>query len=159
MKLHFYSFSSPLGTLTLQGTDSALTGLYFPDFLPKTENFKENSLFLRAKEEITAYFHGNLQEFHLPLALEGTAFQLSVWQSLEREVSYGTTCTYGELADKMGNSKAIRAVGTACGRNPLPIILPCHRILPKSGGVGQYLGGSEAKAFLLGLEKKNYDNK
>ena len=109
--------------------------------------------------QLSEYFAGTRQRFDLPLSLIGTPFQQSVWERLQR-LPYGSTITYGELALKIGNRWAARAVGGAVARNPLPILVPCHRVLPASGGIGAYAlhslpdgSGTETKRFLLELEQ------
>jgi methylated-DNA-[protein]-cysteine S-methyltransferase len=102
-------------------------------------------------EQLEAYLDGRLEEFDLPLAPEGTDFQLQVWQELQN-IPYGTTISYGELAGRIGNPKAVRAVGTANGSNPLPIVIPCHRVIGADGSLTGYGGGLEIKEALLSLE-------
>ncbi len=102
--------------------------------------------------QLEAYFAGELTDFSLALAPRGTPFQLSVWQAL-REIPYGATRSYGELARAIGRPKASRAVGAANGSNPLPIVVPCHRVIGSSGKLTGFGGGLEAKAILLSLEQ------
>ena len=104
-------------------------------------------------EQFAAYFAGALREFSLPLSLVGTPFQQQVWQAL-RTIAYGETISYGEQARRIGNPRAVRAVGAANGRNPLPIVLPCHRVVGKNGSLTGYAGGVQVKQFLLQLESK-----
>lgn len=105
----------------------------------------------RARAELTAYFAGRLRDFTLPLDVRGTPFQQRVWQTL-RSIPYGTTWSYGLLAARIGQPGAGRAVGNANGRNPLPIVIPCHRVIRSGGGLGGYSAGLAIKRFLLALE-------
>ena len=105
----------------------------------------------QARQQLTEYFAGQRREFDLPLAPAGTDFQRRVWELL-REIPYGETVTYGELARRLGNPKSARAVGMACNRNPIAIVVPCHRVVGSTGSLTGYAGGLDAKAFLLKLE-------
>lgn len=104
-----------------------------------------------AREQLAAYFAGRLRRFDLPLAPRGTPFQLRVWRALQ-DIPYGQTCSYSELAAAISSPRACRAVGQANGRNPLMIIIPCHRVIAAGGGLGGYSGGLDIKRFLLRLE-------
>ncbi|BFO16998.1 hypothetical protein SHKM778_33860 [Streptomyces sp. KM77-8] len=108
--------------------------------------------FSEAREQLTAYFAGELKEFTLELRLHGTPFQRGVWDRLTR-IPYGETRTYGQLADALGNAKASRAVGLANGRNPIGIIVPCHRVIGTTGGLTGYGGGLDRKRRLLDHER------
>ncbi|HKM13667.1 MAG TPA: methylated-DNA--[protein]-cysteine S-methyltransferase, partial [Candidatus Methanomethylophilaceae archaeon] len=126
-------------------------GLYFPcSNLPIAED-KETEIIAEAISQVNEYFSGKRKKFELPLTCKGTEFQELVWSALS-EIPYGETVTYGELAAKLGNPKSSRAVGTACAKNPLPIIVPCHRVVQSSGGIGSYAGGKKLKEDLLNLE-------
>jgi methylated-DNA-[protein]-cysteine S-methyltransferase len=115
----------------------------------------DDPLLVEAARQLTAYFAGELQEFDLPLRPGGTAFQERVWAELRR-VGYGQTATYGELAERLGLSKgASRAVGAANGRNPIGIVIPCHRVVGAAGSMSGYAGGVERKRLLLGLEQES----
>lgn len=105
------------------------------------------------KKELKEYFSGKRKQFTITYTLSGTEFQLDVWSTLLL-IPYGETITYKDLAVKIGRPKAVRAVGTACGKNPLPIIIPCHRVVPSFGGIGNYVWGSKVKKQLIDLEKK-----
>ncbi|MFH0515717.1 methylated-DNA--[protein]-cysteine S-methyltransferase [Streptomyces sp. M41] len=146
---------SPYGPLTLVAEDGLLCGLYMTDqrHRPPEETFgtREESLFAEAEEQLDAYFAGELKEFTLELSLRGTPFQRSVWAEL-RKIPYGETRTYGELADILGNSGASRAVGLANGKNPIGIIVPCHRVVGANGGLTGYGGGLARKQSLLDFE-------
>jgi methylated-DNA-[protein]-cysteine S-methyltransferase len=115
---------------------------------------RTTSLIERARRQLEAYFAGKRYEFDLPLAPNGTAFQRSVWHELER-VPFGATVAYGELARRIHNPQASRAVGAACGRNPLAIVIPCHRVIGKNGGLVGFGGGLGLKTALLQLEEEH----
>ena len=145
---------SPLGPLLLLSDGRALTGLFMNDRAvpggsveqPDAEPFPE------VRRQLAAYFAGRLRSFDLPLSPMGTTFQRIVWAFL-REIPYGEMISYGTLARQMGEPKACRAVGMANGRNPLSIVVPCHRVVGASGKLTGYGGGVANKAFLLDLEK------
>ncbi|MGW4026395.1 methylated-DNA--[protein]-cysteine S-methyltransferase [Streptomyces sp. NPDC005009] len=155
MKQHTVT-DSPYGPLTLVADDGVLCGLYMTDqrHRPPEETFgvPDDTPFDEAREQLSAYFAGELKEFTLELRLHGTPFQRRVWDRLTR-IPYGETRTYGQLADTLGNSKASRAVGLANGRNPIGIIVPCHRVIGASGGLTGYGGGLERKQRLLDFER------
>lgn len=138
---------SPVGTLTLFEDQDALVALDWG----WVEGGTETPLLEAARQQLEDYFAGQRQDFALPLAPHGTAFQQKVWTAMAA-IPYGQTRTYGQLAGLLGT--APRAVGGACGRNPLPIIVPCHRVLAAQGRLGGYSGldGLESKRFLLTLE-------
>ncbi|WP_405626597.1 methylated-DNA--[protein]-cysteine S-methyltransferase [Streptomyces sp. NBC_00016] len=146
---------SPYGPLTLVADDGVLCGLYMTEqrHRPPEENFgpRDDTLFGDAEEQLEAYFAGELKEFSLELRLHGTPFQRSVWDGL-RKIPYGETRTYGELAEALGNPTASRAVGLANGRNPIGIIVPCHRVIGAGGGLTGYGGGLDRKRRLLDFE-------
>ncbi|GAA2556613.1 methylated-DNA--[protein]-cysteine S-methyltransferase [Streptomyces fimbriatus] len=147
---------SPYGPLTLVADDGVLCGLYMADqrHRPPEETFgdRDDTPFAEAEEQLAAYFAGELKEFTLELRLHGTPFQRSVWDQLTR-IPYGETRSYGRLADVLGNPKASRAVGLANGRNPVSIIIPCHRVVGSTGGLTGYGGGLERKQRLLDFER------
>ncbi len=147
---------SPYGPLTLVATDGVLSGLYMTDqrHRPPEETFgrPDDTPFTEAIEELRAYFTGELKDFSTQLRLDGTPFQRSVWEQL-RKIPYGETRSYGELADALGNPKASRAVGLANGRNPLGIIVPCHRVVGADGSLTGYGGGLQRKQRLLDFER------
>ncbi|MFD0415000.1 methylated-DNA--[protein]-cysteine S-methyltransferase [Streptomyces sp. NPDC127108] len=146
---------SPYGPLTLVATDGTLSGLYMTEqrHRPAEETFgdRDPSPFGPATEQLDAYFAAELKEFDLPLRLDGTSFQRSVWQRL-LEIPYGETRTYGELAAELGNPAASRAVGLANGKNPIGVIVPCHRVIGANGGLTGYGGGLDRKQRLLAFE-------
>ncbi|TAN62015.1 MAG: methylated-DNA--[protein]-cysteine S-methyltransferase [Magnetospirillum sp.] len=141
------SFNSPIGPLALFEADDAIVAVDW-GWLPEND---PSPLLLRARDQLEEYFDGKRRMFDLPLAPHGTAFQRRVWAELEK-IPFGATLTYGELAGRLGT--APRPLGGACGRNPIPVIIPCHRVLAANGGLGGYSGidGIETKEFLLRLE-------
>ncbi|MFI0235438.1 methylated-DNA--[protein]-cysteine S-methyltransferase [Streptomyces sp. NPDC016845] len=147
---------SAYGPLTLVATDGTLSGLYMTDqrHRPAEETFgaRDERPFGAVIDQLNAYFAGELVAFDVPLHLHGTPFQRSVWERL-RKIPYGETRTYGELAAALGNSAASRAVGLANGKNPVGVIVPCHRVIGASGGLTGYGGGLERKRRLLDFER------
>lgn len=141
---------SPVGQLTLTQEAQALTGLRFGT-QPQQGAEGPTPLLAETVRQLEEYFAGKRTEFSLPLAPKGTDFQLRVWQALLR-IPYGETRSYGELAAMVGNPKACRAVGGANHRNPLPILIPCHRVVGAKGSLTGYAGGLAVKEFLLKLE-------
>lgn len=144
--------SSPVGPLTLTQEDQALTGLHFGEH-PQQGAEGPTPLLEEAARQLEEYFAGQRKEFSLPLAPKGTEFQLRVWQAL-LQIPYGETRSYGELAAIVGNPKACRAVGGANHRNPLSILIPCHRVVGTGGNLTGYAGGLNVKEFLLKLESE-----
>ncbi|MGW2594050.1 methylated-DNA--[protein]-cysteine S-methyltransferase [Streptomyces sp. NPDC001515] len=151
---------SPYGPLTLVASDGVLCGLYMTGqrHRPPEETFgvPDPAPFDEAVEQLDAYFAGELRAFDLPLRLEGTPFQRLVWAELLR-IPYGETRTYGELAGNLGKPGASRAVGLANGKNPVGIIVPCHRVIGASGGLTGYGGGLDRKQRLLAFENGTED--
>lgn len=147
---------SPVGPLTLVGTDGHLTGVYFSEHshLPDPDGFgpRTDAGFENATRQLAEYFAGDRTSFDVPLAPVGNAFQQKVW-ALLRRIPYGQTRTYGQLAAELGDPGLARAVGTANGRNPLSVIVPCHRVVGADGNLTGYAGGLERKRFLLALEE------
>ncbi|WP_433340198.1 methylated-DNA--[protein]-cysteine S-methyltransferase [Streptomyces sp. CA-253872] len=147
---------SPYGTLTLVATDGVLSGLYLPRHRhrPADETFGERDArpFAPALDQLGAYFAGELTTFDLPLHQDGTPFQRTVWDALVR-IPYGETRSYGQLATALGKPSASRAVGLANGRNPISIIVPCHRVVGADGSLTGYAGGVEKKKALLAFER------
>jgi methylated-DNA-[protein]-cysteine S-methyltransferase len=143
-----HSVETPIGPLLLRASDGSLTGV---SFAASSSASSTEPLLLEAEAQLEAYFAGELERFDLPLAPRGTVFQQSVWERL-REIPYGTTATYAELAAAIGRPSACRAVGAANGRNPLPVIVPCHRVIGAAGALTGYGGGLGRKRRLLALE-------
>lgn len=148
--------SSPLGALTLVATGGVLSGLYLDRqcHRPPAETFGEPdpTPFTEALRQLEEYFAGHRTRFDLPVTLTGTPFQRTVWAAL-REIPYGHTTSYGQLAERIGCRGAARAVGLANGRNPVCIIVPCHRVVGATGELTGYGGGLERKRHLLALER------
>ncbi|GAA3867998.1 methylated-DNA--[protein]-cysteine S-methyltransferase [Tessaracoccus defluvii] len=146
---------SPIGELTVVAEDGALVGLYMTGHrpAPDPESFGErvDDALPAATAQLTEYFAGERTAFDLPLAPRGTAFQQAVWAAL-RDIPYGETRSYGELAAALGRPGASRAVGLANGRNPISIVVPCHRVVGAGGKLTGYAGGMERKSWLLALE-------
>ncbi|MCE9609734.1 MAG: methylated-DNA--[protein]-cysteine S-methyltransferase [Chthoniobacter sp.] len=153
--LYFTEFSSPVGTIQLTGTDAALTGVFMEQHrhqpVRPLHAVRDAAPLRTAQEALEAYFAGERRTFTLALAPQGTAFQQRVWLAL-RAIPYGTTISYGELARRIGQPRASRAVGLANGRNPISIIVPCHRVIGANGTLTGYGGGLERKRYLLALE-------
>jgi len=147
---------SPYGPLTLVATDGTLSNLYMTDqrHRPAQETFgaRDDRPFGEAVDQLEAYFASELKEFTLELHLHGTPFQRSVWEQLLR-IPYGETRSYGDLAAALGNPGASRAVGLANGKNPVSIIVPCHRVVGSNGSLTGYGGGLERKQRLLDFEQ------
>lgn len=147
---------SPLGTLTLESDGVALTRIHLPGTVPSgvatLKRRDDRPIFVVLADQLATYFAGEPVAFDLPLAPGGTPFQREVWAKLQR-IPAGETITYAELAARVGRPRAHRAVGAANGRNPLPIIVPCHRVIGSDGRLTGFAGGLEAKRWLLGLEK------
>jgi methylated-DNA-[protein]-cysteine S-methyltransferase len=149
---------SPIGPLLIAGDQEALHLIAFPrNGKPQrpeagwTEGI--SGPLAEAVRQLREYFAGRRRDFDLPLVLEGTDFQRKVWRKLQ-EIPYGETISYGELAKRVGNPKASRAVGSANGKNRIPIVIPCHRVIAGDGGLGGFGGGLSTKEKLLALEGK-----
>ena len=151
------SCASPLGKLLLAAADSALVGVWFDDQahlpdLSRCPSAPDHPVLRQARLELAQYFAGQRRSFALPLSTAGgTPFQQTVWQAL-LGLPFGSTCSYGELARRIGQPKAVRAVGAAVGRNPWSIIVPCHRVVGADGSLTGYAGGLQRKTALLQLE-------
>jgi methylated-DNA-[protein]-cysteine S-methyltransferase len=162
MNTNRYSeLDSPIGRLRLRGTERGLTGLFMDDHRHGPEAaeqrgwVRDDALFKQARTQLADYFAGRRTSFDLAIdgeALGGTPFQRSVWSELEK-IPFGTTISYGELAKRIGNPAAVRAVGLANGRNPISIIVPCHRVIGANGTLTGYGGGIERKRWLLDFER------
>ena len=146
----YTSINSPVGALTVFAEDDAIVALEWG----RVDNAETSDLLGEAARQLVAYFDGRLNTFDLPLKPHGTAFQKSVWQLME-EIPIGHTRTYSDLAADL--KSGARAVGTACGRNPVPLIIPCHRIVGAAGSLGGYsgAGGIVTKRLLLDLEQSH----
>ncbi len=150
---------SPIGELRIVEHKGAITAIEFspfgpaPDGRPRGERVDDSPVLQEAVAQLTAYFARDRKDFDLPLAPEGTPFQQRVWEQL-RGIAYGETASYGEVAHRLGMTNAAsRAVGLANGRNPIPIVIPCHRVIGSDGSLTGYAGGVERKQTLLELEQ------
>ena len=156
--MNYAYLETPIGTLLIVGDDAAVHRIAFPQRGHAAKPGPELQESQRgpvgeAMRQLREYFAGKRAAFDLPLAPEGTAFQRSVWRQLQ-EIPYGETISYGELARRVGNPKASRAVGSANGANPLPIVIPCHRVIAGDGTLGGFGGGLPTKQTLLALETR-----
>lgn len=155
MANRFTYYESPLGTVTLQANDEGLLGLWFEIYTTKPEELGVRDdgfpIFELVTDQLNLYFSGEVIQFSVPIAAKGTPFQQSVWQALTT-IPYGETWSYAQLADAIGNPKAVRAVGLANGKNPVSVIVPCHRVIGKNGKLTGYAGGVERKQRLLAIE-------
>ena len=137
---------TPIGWLKIHASEDGITAIDF-DAMPDP-GMHGNALTERCKQQLTEYFAGTRDHFDLPLAAEGTTFQRAVWQALVC-IPFGTTCAYQDVADAIGKPKAVRAVGAANGSNPIPIIVPCHRVIGRDGSLIGFGGGLDKKEWLL----------
>lgn len=157
MKLFFKEISSPVGKLKLVASDGALVAILWEKEklgrvrLDEMEVSDKHPILIRTENQLKEYFTGKRKVFDLPLAPIGTSFQQMVWNEL-RQIPFGETRSYGELATKMGSPKASRAVGAANGKNPISIVVPCHRVIGKNGKLTGFAGGLGTKEILLKLE-------
>jgi methylated-DNA-[protein]-cysteine S-methyltransferase len=147
-------YDSPLGSLTLTAGARGLRGIAFPGAAcPPDEGARDPAALAPVAEQLDQYFAGERRSFDLTLALTGSEFQTRVWERL-LEIPYGTTVTYGELALAVGRPDIVRGVAAAVGRTPIPIVIPCHRVLGAGGALTGYGGGLHRKRALLGLERR-----
>jgi len=157
LRIYHSEIDSPLGPLLLTMEHGHLTNVCM--FQQKRvaaiplESISDVGPFDTVTKQLDEYFAGNRREFDVPLRLKGTSFQISVWNELIK-IPYGTTTTYGEIARRIGNPKAVRAVGLANGRNPIPIVVPCHRVIGSNGSLTGFGGGLANKSLLLELESQ-----
>lgn len=143
----YYDFiKTPIGWLKISASDSAITAIDF-DANP-LRTVKPNRWTARCKQQLDEYFSGARRRFDLPLDATGTAFQKRVWQALIK-IPYGKTCAYADIAGAIGKIKAVRAVGAANRRNPIPIVVPCHRVIGRDGSLTGFGGGLDKKEWLL----------
>ncbi len=155
--MNFYTtFQSDMGKIVLQANENGLLGVWFETQTTQPDNLGDytdtNCVLNTAVQQLQEYFAGGRKTFSVPIAAQGTRFQQQVWHALTT-IPYGETWSYQELANAIGNPKAVRAVGTANGKNPLSVIVPCHRVIGKNGTLTGYAGGVERKAQLLKLEQ------
>lgn len=142
---------SPLGPIKIQASDKGITEIAFVSGMLAATN--TSSLTQQAAQQLNAYFAGELNQFNLPLDATGTEFQQQVWRAL-CGIPFGHTCSYGDIAQQINNIKAVRAVGGANGRNPIAIVVPCHRVIGANGTLTGYNGGLDKKTWLLKHEQR-----
>ena len=155
--IRFARFATPLGAMFATASDAGITGIYFdggrhaPGIVPAWHQAPAHPPLAECARQVAAYLDGRRRDFDLPLAPEGTDFQARVWRQIAR-IPFGETITYAELARRAGAPGAARAAGAATGRNPLTLVVPCHRVVGRAGAITGYAGGVERKARLLALE-------
>ncbi|AQS52587.1 Methylated-DNA--protein-cysteine methyltransferase, constitutive [Jeotgalibaca dankookensis] len=154
--MNYLIYQSPIGAYLIGADDTNILAI---DRIDETETIiqKETPLLRVAKQQLSEYFAGQRTVFDLPIKTAGTAFQQQVWQAL-KAIPYGETRSYKEIATAIDNPKAVRAVGGANNKNPISIVIPCHRVIGSSGQLVGYGGGLDAKVFLLALESQNKKN-
>lgn len=156
--MYYCYLDTPIGELLLAGEDDALSMIGFPKGSmrrdPEADWIYNEKPLKKARQQLQEYFAGTRKDFDLPLNINGTEFQVSVLEAL-RDIPYGETVSYGEIARRIGRPKAVRAVGAANGRNPIPIVVPCHRVIGSSGDLTGFGGGLDTKEALLRLEAEN----
>lgn len=148
MKNFIENLNTPLGVMEVQASDIAVMSIYFVD-QEQPEN--PNKITSQAKQQLIEYFSGDREQFNLPLSAKGTDFQQTVWKALST-IDFGKTCSYSDIANQINNPKAVRAVGAANGKNPLTIVVPCHRVIGSNGTLTGYASGTERKQWLLNHE-------
>jgi methylated-DNA-[protein]-cysteine S-methyltransferase len=159
MQLAYKKIQSPVGKLTLVASDKGLVAVLWENDKPERVRLgglikqDNHSVLIQAERQLSEYFTGRRNSFSVPLDMRGTHFQRGVWEAL-LDIPFGETKTYGQLAKQLGNPQAARAVGAASGRNPISIIVPCHRVIGSSGKLTGFAGGLEAKAQLLNMERE-----
>lgn len=150
----YINYLSPIGPLFIREENKMITHLSFQPLSCAGDILSETPLLSETKKQLDQYFAGRRKFFDLPLKPRGTDFQQKVWKELQK-IKYGETVSYLEIAERVGNPKACRAVGMANHRNPIAIVIPCHRVVGKSGQLTGYAGGLHIKEFLLNLEKED----
>ena len=157
MPLRYAVYDTSIGDVTIIANEKALTGLLFGAVDPAGCINEENAALYDAVIEINQYFFGQRKTFDLKLQPEGSEFELKVWDYVLKNVPYGKTCTYEDVAKGIGEPNAERSVGMALNHNPIPLFIPCHRVIGKNGSLVGYVGGTELKKSILAMEKKNSD--
>jgi methylated-DNA-[protein]-cysteine S-methyltransferase len=148
----WYAYApSPIGDLLLVGVEEGLLQIHMRRALPPADAENDERRFARVMRQLHEYFDGKRKTFDLPLAMRGTPFQLDVWRALQR-IPYGETRTYAGIANEIGRPRATRAVGAANGANPIPIVVPCHRVIGTNGSLTGFGGGIDVKRRLLEME-------
>jgi methylated-DNA-[protein]-cysteine S-methyltransferase len=152
MKLYKAYYDSPVGIIEITGTEEGISSLIFVESKNDEEEYPD--CIKNCLEQLDEYFEGKRKEFNVKLMVEGTEFQKSVWNKL-RNIPYGKTASYKDIAQEIGNEKAVRAVGSTNGKNPISIIVPCHRVIGANGKLTGYAGGLWRKEWLLEHEAKH----
>ena len=156
--MYYCYFETPIGELLLAGSEDALAVIGFPEGSmrrdPEHDWIYNEKPFAETMRQLNEYFDGDRHEFDLPLQLDGTEFQVQVLEELKK-IPYGETTSYAAIAERIGRPRAVRAVGAANGRNPIPIVVPCHRVIGKSGDLTGFGGGLDTKEALLRLEAEH----
>lgn len=156
--MYYCYLDTPIGELLLAGENDALSMIGFPKGSmrrdPESDWIYNEKPLAIARQQLQEYFAGDRKDFDLPLRLDGTEFQVKVLKALQK-IPYGETVSYGEIAKRIGKPKAVRAVGAANGRNPIPIVVPCHRVIGSGGDLTGFGGGLDTKEALLRLEAEN----
>ncbi|MEM9403715.1 MAG: methylated-DNA--[protein]-cysteine S-methyltransferase [Pseudomonadota bacterium] len=156
--MQYRFMDSPIGRLLLAGDEDGLSLIGFPQGKghrePEADWVENTAGFADVKQQLDEYFDGRRSDFDLPLCPDGTEFQLDVLRALQ-EIPYGETASYADIARRIGRPKAVRAVGAANGRNPLPIVIPCHRVIGSNGSMTGFGGGTDTKVALLELEARH----
>jgi methylated-DNA-[protein]-cysteine S-methyltransferase len=151
--LRYTYVDTPIGAILIAGDSESIVAIHFAGAKPKPDWIRDDDAFPEACGQLRAYFAGEMQTFSLPLAPQGTEFQMSVWRALQ-QIPYGETTTYSTIANRIGRPAAIRAVGAANGANPIPIVIPCHRVIGSNGSMTGFGGGIDVKRKLLALEAR-----
>ncbi|HSY48152.1 MAG TPA: methylated-DNA--[protein]-cysteine S-methyltransferase [Thermoanaerobaculia bacterium] len=149
----FTYVDTPIGALLVAGDTDGIVEIHFAGAKPRSDWVRDDDSLADAASQLRAYFDGELRAFDLPLKTDGTEFQQRVWSAL-RKIPYGETTTYTAIAERIGRPSAVRAVGAANGANPIPIVIPCHRVIGASGSMTGFGGGIDVKKRLLALEAR-----
>jgi methylated-DNA-[protein]-cysteine S-methyltransferase len=153
VRLIYTYVDTPIGAILIAGDETAIVEIHFAGAKPKPDWTRHPAALREAATQLRAYFAGERQTFDLPLAPRGTEFQQSVWSALQK-IPYGETTTYSTIAERIGRPAAVRAVGAANGANPIPIVIPCHRVIGASGSLTGFGGGIDVKRQLLAMEAR-----
>ena len=154
---NIWFYKTPIGKIGIASENETIIGILFENSkIIENAQEKETPIIKKCHQQLMEYFNQERTHFNLPLAINGTDFQNKVWNAL-MDIPYGSTCSYKDIALKINNEKAVRAVGLANNKNYIPIIIPCHRVIGTSGKLVGYAGGLEMKQYLLDLEKTNAD--
>lgn len=151
---YYYDYNFPIGRLTIVDDGHGICGIHFHTQGKDIGTKRETSNIQNTAYQLTEYFAGDRKKFDIPLSFYGTEFQQKVWKAL-CEIPYGQTCTYKDIAEKIGIPKGCRAVGMANNQNPIAIVVPCHRVIGANGSLMGYAGGLDLKEFLLELERSH----